>query len=119
EVELRLGAVGVLEDRVRLLLLPRLAAVRGMQDHSVLTRYPSMLVVDEADGIEGVLDSALPLRPAPTAVRRLDDLAAVADDEGAVRGERLHVIEAVGDVDGLVDERDHLDFPVTAEPERE
>src|SRR5881628_1889773 len=97
EVELGLGAVGVLEDRVRLLLLPRLAAVPGMQDHSVLTGYPGMLGVDEADGVEGRLDPARMLLPAAASVGGLEDLAAVADDEGPVGGERLHVVEAVGD----------------------
>src|SRR5262249_10242266 len=90
------GPVTLLERRVRLLLRPRLAAVRRGQDQAVLPHDPAPVVVDEVHAVEGDVDARWENRPVPAAVARLDDFATVADDDRAVLGERLDVIETIG-----------------------
>src|SRR5262249_13047409 len=67
--------------------------------------------------VERVLGAARPDVPGGAAGGRLEDLAPVAHDEGAVLREGLNVVELVGHVDRALPERDHLDFVMT--PERE
>jgi hypothetical protein len=90
-----------------------------VEDHAVLARDEAVALVGEADGVEREVGAALADVPGAAAVRRLEDLPAVADHEGAILGERLHVVEAVGGVDGAIGEGDHFHLVVAAERERQ
>src|SRR5439155_14226112 len=119
QVEILRAAITIFEDGMRLLFLPALAAVPGVQDHAILASDPPVLGVGEADRVEGGIDPAREAFPALTAVRGLQDLAGVSHHDGAVGRQGLDVVEAVGRIDGALEQGQHLDFSVAAERERQ
>src|SRR4029077_14469988 len=90
-----------------------------MQDHTVLASDPCVLRVGEADRIERRVGPARQALRGVVSVRGLKDLAGVSYHDGMVARQRLDVVEAVGGVDGALEQGQHLDFSVTAERERQ
>src|SRR5262245_2532711 len=104
---------------MRFLLLPALAAVLRVQDHAVLARDPGVLRVGEADRVQRRVNAARQPLPGLPAVGGLEDLSRVSHNDGPIGRQGLDVVEAVGRVDGALEQGQHLDFPVAAERERQ
>jgi hypothetical protein len=101
---------------VALLLRPGLAAVLGVEDQPGLAADPAVLGVGETNVVELPVGRRLDDVPGPTRVAGLEDLAAVADHQGALGGERLHIEEAIADHRDLrLRKRRQLDFSMATD----